>query len=82
MYMYRFYGGGIDTQDQRRSENLIKFTRCFGRGRILQKSMSGPKISNGDKDRWFFKWYNLILNKLPLMANARSPAEIATLYEK
>lgn len=48
-----------------------------------KKSMSGPNISNGCKRSMvFFKNYNLILNKLPLMANARSPTEIATLYEK
>lgn len=31
---------GIDTQDQRRSENLINFTRWFGRGRLLKTKNS------------------------------------------
>lgn len=31
---------GIDTQNQRRSENWIKFTRCFGRGRLLKTKNS------------------------------------------
>lgn len=31
---------GIDTQDQRRSENWINFTRWFGRGRLLKTKNS------------------------------------------
>lgn len=30
----------IDTQDKKRSENWIKFARCFGRGRLLKTKNS------------------------------------------